>query len=126
MVNNYCLFFMSIYHAGEVTVVISPVDYTIDESVTMAAVCVGTGFPQPSISWSLDGSPRENSSKVTIYEEVIEESGLTFIQSFLEVCSVDFMDAGVYQCTVANEVASVSSNFTLTVNSARIGGEPTS
>ena len=102
--------------SAEATVVISPVDYTIDESVTMVAVCVGTGFPQPSISWSLDGVPLENSSRVTIYEEVIEESGITFVQSFLEVCSVDFMDAGLYQCTVANRLVNASSNFTLFVN----------
>ena len=82
----------------------------------MVTVCVGIGFPQPSISWSLNGTILKSSSRVTIYEEVIEESGLTFVQSFLEVCSVDFMDAGLYQCTVANEVASASSNFTLTVN----------
>ena len=89
----------------------------------MVAVCVGTGFPQPSISWSLDGSPLDNSSRVTIYEEVIEESGITFVQSFLEVCSVDFMDAGLYQCTVANRLVNASSNFTLTVS--RVGGKDT-
>ena len=101
---------------------IAPVDYTIDESATMVAACVGTGFPQPSISWTLDGSSLENSTNVTIYEEVIEESEFTFIQSFLEVCSVDFMDAGLYQCTVANRIVSDSSNFTLTVNI--LGGKP--
>ena len=101
---------------------ISPVDYTIDESATLVAVCVGTGFPQPSISWSLDGSPLDNNSRITIYEEVIEESGLTFVQSFLEVCSVDYdMDAGLYQCTVANRIVNASTYFTLTVN--RVGGE---
>ena len=112
-----------IYHAhifffritGEASVVIAPVDYSIEESATVVALCVGTGFPQPSIFWNLDGSPLENSTNVTIYEEVIEESGLTFVQSFLEVCSVDFMDAGLYQCTVANRIVSASSNFTLTV-----------
>ena len=98
---------------------IAPVDYRIDESVTVVAVCVGTGFPQPSISWSHDGSPLENSSRVTIYEEVVKESGLTFLLSFLEVCSVDFMDAGLYQCTVTNRPASASSNFTLTINRIR-------
>jgi hypothetical protein len=101
--------------------VISPVDYTIDESATMVAVCVGTGFPLPSISWSLDGFLLENNSRVSVYEEVIVESGITFVQSFLEVCSVGFMDAGLYQCTVANRLVNASSNFTLTVN--RIGGE---
>ena len=88
---------------------------------TFLAVCVGTGFPQPSISWSLDGSPLENSSRVSIYEEVIEESGITFVQSFLEVCSVGFMDAGLYQCTVANRITNATTFFTLAVN--RVGGE---
>ena len=101
---------------------ISPVDYTIDESATMVAVCVGTGFPQPTISWTLDGSPLQNSSRVSIYEEVMEESGITFVQSFLEVCSVNFMDAGLYECTVANRLVNASSNFTLTVNN--VGGKP--
>ena len=101
---------------------ISPVDEAIDESATMLAVCVGTGFPQLSISWSLDGSPLENNSRVSIYEEVIEESGITFVQSFLVVCSVGFMDAGLYQCTVANRLVNASSNFTLTVN--RAAGKP--
>ena len=100
---------------------ISPVDYTIDESATMVAVCVGTGFPQPTISWTLDGSPLQNSSRVSIYEEVIEESGITFVQSFLEVCSVNFMDAGLYECTVANRLVNASSNFTLSVNN--VGGK---
>ena len=100
---------------------ISPVDYTIDESATLVAVCVGTGFPVPSISWSFNGSPLENNTRVSIYEEVIVESGITFVQSFLEVCSVGFMDAGLYQCTVGNRIANASSYFTLTVN--RVGGE---
>ena len=100
---------------------ISPVDYTIDESSTMVAVCVGTGFPQPTISWSFEGSPLENDTRVSIYEEVIEQSGITFVQSFLEVCSVGSIDAGLYQCTVFNRIVNASSNFTLTVNT--VGGK---
>ena len=82
---------------------------------TLVAVCVGTGIPLPSISWSLNGSPLENNSRITIYEEVIEKSGLTYVQSFLEVCSVDFLDSGPYECTVANGLVNASSYFTLTV-----------
>ena len=85
------------------------------------AVCVGTGFPQPTISWSQNGNRLENDSRITITEEVMVDSGITFVQSYLEVCSVDFTDAGLYQCTVANRVANASSYFTLTVN--RVGGE---
>ena len=88
---------------------------------TFVAVCVGTGFPQPTISWSQNGNQLENDSRITITEEVMVESGITFVQSFLEVCSVDIMDAGLYQCTVANRIVNASTYFTLTVN--RVGGE---
>ena len=113
------IFFLS--STGEASVVISPVDYTADEMTTLVAVCVGTGFPQPSISWSLNGSPLENSSRIIISEEVFEEAGITFVQSFLEVCSVGFLDGGLYECTVANRLVNASSNFTLSVNA--VGGE---
>ena len=100
---------------------ISPVDYTIDEGSTMMAVCVGTGFPLPSISWTVDGFTLENNSRINIIEEVIEEGGTTFVQSILEVCSVSLLDAGLYQCTIANRIVNDSSDFNLTVRA--IGGE---
>ena len=101
--------------------VIAPTNYTIDEMNTFVAVCVGTGFPQPTISWTQNGNQLENDSRITITEEVFEESGVTFVQSFLEVCSVSLMDAGLYQCTVSNRIVNASTYFSLTVN--RVGGE---
>ena len=89
--------------------------------ITFIAVCMGTGFPQPIISWTLNGGQLENNNRTTITEEVMKESGVTFVQSFLEVCSVDYMDAGLYQCTVANRFDNDSAYFTLTVN--RVGGK---
>ena len=89
---------------------------------TFIAVCVGTGFPQPTISWTRNGYQLENDSRITITEEVMEQSGIIFVQSFLEVCSVDFdMDNGLYQCIVTNRIVNASVFFTLTVN--RVGGE---
>ena len=101
--------------------VISPSNYTIDEMSTLVAVCVGTGFPQPTISWSVNGSALENTSRITVTEEVFEEGGVTFVQSFLEVCSVNFFDNGLYQCTVANRLANATTYFELAVN--LVGGE---
>ena len=105
--------------AGEATVVIKPNDTTLDEGSTMLAVCVGTGFPQPSISWTFNDDLLQNgssSSRVLIYEELTEENGVTFVRSILEVCSVNVFDSGLYQCTVANRLVNATSNFTLTVN----------
>ena len=83
---------------------------------------MGTGFPQPTISWTLDGSPLVNTTRVTVYEEVLEEAEMTLVQSFLEVCSVDTdVDAGLYQCIVTNRIVNASADFTLTIN--RVGGE---
>ena len=96
-------------------IVISPLDYMIDESMTMIAACVGTGFPQPNISWYLDGSPLENSSRFIIYEEVMEVSGITFIQSFLEVCSVRADDHGTYSCVASNFASNDSVQFKVQV-----------
>ena len=97
------------------TIVISPglVDYTIDESMTMIAVCVGTGFPQPSISWSFEGSSLKNSTEVTIYEKVLEISGITFVQSFLEVCNTRSDDHGIYSCMASNFVGNESVQFNI-------------
>ena len=99
------------------TIVISPglVDNTIDQSMTMIAVCVGAGLPPPSISWSLAGFSLENSMKVTIHEEVLEVSGITYVQSFLKVCSVRPDDRGIYSCMASNFAGSVSVKFNVHV-----------
>ena len=106
---------------AEASVVIAPTNYSIDEMSSLVAACVGTGYPLPSISWSFENNLLQNGSRITITEEVIEENGLSFVQSILEVCSVSLLDAGLYQCTVANRLVNDSVYFALTVN--LIGGE---
>ena len=82
----------------------------------MLATCSGTGFQQPSITWTHNGQPLKNNSRITIYENATEEDGgLTFVFSMLEVCSVRVSDDGLYECIVANRFVSDSANFTLTV-----------
>ena len=95
---------------------ISPSDYSVDEGSTVLAVCVGTGFPQPSISWSFNGNQLDNDSRVTIYEEVTEQAGMTFVESILEVCGVTLLDGGLFECAVSNRLVNSTANFTLTVN----------
>ena len=82
----------------------------------MLATCSGTGFPQPSITWTHNGQPLKNNSRITIYENATEEDGgLTSVLSILEVCSVRVSDGGLYECIVANRLVNDSANFTLTV-----------
>ena len=93
-------------------------DYSVDEGSTVLAVCVGTGFPQPSISWTFNGSPLENTTRVSIYESTTEAAGMTFVESILEVCSVTLLDGGLFECTVSNTLVNATANFTLTVEEA--------
>ena len=76
---------------------------------------MGVGYPEPSISWSHDGDPIENSTRITIYEEEHNLAGQLYIQSILEVCSVSVMDGRIYECIATNGVDNSSSNFTVTV-----------
>ena len=97
-------------------------DYSVDKGSTVLAVCVGTGFPQPSISWTFNGSPLENNTRVTIYESTTEAAGMTFVESILEVCSVTLLDSGLFECTVSNNrLVNATANFTLTVSGV-VGG----
>ena len=117
MCSQLCLpvHFTFIFIPGEASVVISPADYSVDEASTVLAVCVGTGFPQPSISWTFNGSPLENTTRVSIYESTTEAAGMTFVESILEVCSVTLLDSGLFECTVSNALVNATANFTLTV-----------
>ena len=92
------------------------VNSTVYTMKSMLATCSETGFPQPSITWTHNGRPLENNSRITIDENATEEDGgLTFMFSMLEVCSVRASDGGLYECIVANRLVNDSANFTLTV-----------
>ena len=87
--------------------------YTME---SMLATCSGTGFPQTSITWIHNGQALVNNSRITIYENTTkDDSGLTFVLSMLEVCSIKVLDEGVYECVVTNRLVNDSANFTLTV-----------
>ena len=56
-----------------------------------------------------------DSQRVAIYEEELEEGGIVFVQSILQICSAESDDAGVYSCSAENDVDNVTANFELTV-----------
>ena len=69
---------------------------------TAFLVCVGYGQPTVQISWTLNGEVVMNGSLVTIYEEEVSQGGRLFKQLFLELCSLELSDSGIYTCTVSN------------------------
>ena len=79
-------------------------------------VCVAHGCPVPSLTWSRDGTPLGNSPRSTILEELVNENGVTFVQSILVICSLEQDDTAQYNCSASNNISFASASFNLTVN----------
>ena len=88
----------------------------VDAGNTITFACVAYGDPNPSISWNTGGTPLSNGTRVTIYEELVTENGVTFVQSILELCSAEEADAGQYSCFADNTLGNDTESFELTVN----------
>ena len=98
-------------------IVIRPNQTTsVDAGNTIVGVCVAYGDPNPSITWNRGGTALSNDSRVTIYEELVTENGVTFVQSIIEVCSAEVSDAGQYSCFTENTFGNDTAVFELTVN----------
>ena len=80
----------------------------VDPGSTVILQCVGYGFPTPHINWMLNGTALSNTSNTVIYEELVNEGGVCFTKSTLEVCSVN--DPVTYNCDVANIIGNSSIN----------------
>ena len=74
------------------------------------------GDPSPSISWNREDTVLNNESRVTTYEELVTEVGVTFVQSNLELCSAEEADAGQYSCFAENTLGNDTASFVLIVN----------
>ena len=85
---------------------------------TLTLSCVGYGNPLPSVFWSRSDTNQvlTNSSQMSIFEETLSESGVTFVKSILQVCSVQPSMTGEYSCTSQNELGNETATFELTVN----------
>ena len=87
-----------------------------DNGNTITFVCVAYGIPDPSISWNRGDTTLSNSSRVTIYDQLLTDNGVTFVQSILELCSAEVEDAGQYSCFAENTLGNDTAAFVLTVN----------
>ena len=98
-------------------IVLLPVDPTeVPDGDTVLLTCVAYGDLPLSISWSRESSILINDSqRITIYGDEVEEGGITFIQSILQICSTEANDAGVYSCIAENDAGNDTAAFELTV-----------
>ena len=79
-------------------IVIAPPNSEVSEGNTIVLTCVAFGVPNPDISWTANGVTLSNESRITVYSELVEEGGVMFVSSMLEICSVGVDDAGRYSC----------------------------
>ena len=107
----------SLFSTVPVQIVLHPANPTdVLDGDTVLLTCVAYGDLPLSISWSRDGSTLMNySQRITIFEEEVEEGGITFIQSILQICSTEANDAGVYSCIAENDAGNDTAAFELTV-----------
>ena len=88
----------------------------VDAGNTITFVCVTHGNPNPSISWNREDTVLSNNSRITIFDELLTENGVTFLRSIIELCSAEEADAGQYSCFADNTLGNDTASFVLTVN----------
>ena len=82
---------------------------------TALLVCVARGEPTVGISWSFNGEALENTSLATIYDADVVQGGITFKQSFLQLCFAIRTNNGAYTCMASNGFSLVTAASQLVV-----------
>ena len=58
-------------------------------------------------------------SQHTVYDELVTQGDLMFIQSILEICSIELDEGGDYTCNATNGFISETNTTTITVTDSR-------
>ena len=66
----------------------------------MTLSCDATGNPVPTISWTKDGSPLSNNSRISLSAD----------NKQLTITNVSRTDSGEYRCVASNSVGNETSN----------------
>ena len=97
-----------------VDLVVISEDATLFEGETTLLTCVGFGQPMVAISWIHNNNRTvQNTSLITVFEEVFYQAGRLFTHSFLQICSDNVADTGSYTCSVSNGLTAVNASIQL-------------
>ena len=105
-----------LFFSGAAEIVIAPADIiTAQEGNTVLLTCAAYGSPQPDIAWFRGGENVTNSTRVKVYPSYLEEGGVLFSLSILEICGVAVEDAGAYSCRASNDNGTDVHDFAIAV-----------
>ena len=90
-------------------------DTSLLEGETALLACVGYSEDDVEVTWTRNGATVVNSSVVFTYQEETVQRGRVLRLSFLQLCSVEVADSGVYTCVVSNGQAAVNFSVHLDV-----------
>ena len=86
-------------HTGAPEIVIAPSNTEVLEGNTALFTCVAYGAIPPEIYWYNNYTGLiYNTSRVSYYTNIIEQDGIIFVQSILEICGAEPYDSGLYSC----------------------------
>ena len=85
------------------------------EGNMLILTCVGYGVPSPDMMWLKNGVELSNNSRVSIYSTEVEVGDILFVQSTLEICSMEQSDKGMYSCVATNVEGIETHSFQLVV-----------
>jgi len=91
-------------------IVLHPVAVTeVNPGNTVVLQCVGYGFPTPLVNWTQNETTLRSESNTTIREEIVNEGGVGFFKSTLEICSINASVA--YDCAVVSSTGNSTFAF---------------
>ena len=95
-------------------IVTGPQTQNVTAGNSFTLTCNATGYPVPSIEWTLNGTVNIIDSPVTIISIV---EGLRSNTSVLAVINAMTNDTGIYQCIATNVVNNDTQDANVTVQS---------
>lgn len=91
-------------------IVLHPVAVTeVNPGNTVVLQCVGYGFPTPLVNWTQNETTLRSVSNTTIREEIVNEGGVGFFKSTLEICSINA--SVTYDCAVVSSTGNSTFAF---------------
>ena len=90
---------LSVIFTDQAEITAHPYDVTVIEGINVSLSCNAAGNPEPTITWTKDGSPISNNSRISSPQE-----------KQLTITNVNRTDSGEYRCVAGNSLGNDTSN----------------